>query len=64
MRRFSFEDRHFIYLVGSIRISPANSIAAALTHERKTLGKYRQLKTGLMIDLLTDRMRVPEGVET
>jgi len=41
-----------------------NSIEAALTHERKTLGKYRQLKTGLMTDLLTDRMRVPEGVET
>ena len=64
MRRFSFEDRRFIYLVGSIRIPPANSIEAALTHEWKTLGKYRQLKTGLMTDLLTDRMRVPEGVET
>jgi hypothetical protein len=41
----------------------ANSIESALTHERKTLGKYRQLKTGLMTDLLTDRIRVPEGVE-
>jgi hypothetical protein len=44
-------------------MSSANSIEAALTHKRKTLGKYRQLKTGLMTDLLTGRVRAPEGVE-
>jgi hypothetical protein len=33
-------------------------LAAALIHERKSLGKYRQLRIGLMTDLLTDRMRV------
>jgi hypothetical protein len=44
-------------------VTAANSIEAALTHEQKTLGKHRQLKTGLMTDLLTSRVRVPEGVE-
>jgi hypothetical protein len=41
----------------------ANSIEAALTHDRKTLSKYRKPKTCLMTDLLTGRVRVPEGVE-
>jgi len=52
-----------VFFGGAIRISSAKSIETALTNERKTFGKHRQLKTGLMTDLLTGRVRVPEGAE-
>ena len=41
-------------------VSASTSVESALAYERRDLDKLKQLKSGLMTDLLTGRIRVPE----
>jgi type I restriction enzyme S subunit len=43
-------------------ISASTSAESALAQEHRTLGKLEVLKSGLVADLLTGRVRVPESL--